>query len=246
MISNEYETVQNELEITDTASHSQSEPTIVHRLSDSTEATEHSDIQCLNELNQPLSVDAVAFDVISQKLTAFGIAHRIRWSILTVFLVFVATLSVFPSLTAMTISTSKCAEGASRFANDLFTPLLFFIFNAADLLGRIATGRILPQNELLLFVFALLRFLMLPLFFMVPLSDSTISPTFNSDIFSILLTFVFGGTNGYVCSAVMVLGPQLLANGPDRDFGSTLLLFFLTLGLLTGSLLSLLSVNIAE
>jgi len=103
----------------------------------------------------------------------------------------------------------------------------------------------MPKNSFTLFVGAVLRFALVPLFFFVPLSSNENEPFVDSDLFTILLTLCFGGTNGYLASAAMTIGPQLLPNGPERDLGSTILLFFLTSGLFSGALTSLLSVKLA-
>jgi Nucleoside transporter len=60
---------------------------------------------------------------------------------ISIFLVFVVTLSLFPAWTSQIQSAQQC-QTTSRWRNDLFTPLSFVVFNVGDLAGRLLSSRI--------------------------------------------------------------------------------------------------------
>ena len=155
-----------------------------------------------------------------------------------IFLVFAVTLAVFPSFTAISTSQFKCQPSASRAANDLFVPLLFLAFNMFDLFGRLVAGVYPSENAGRLFWLASLRVLMIPFFFMTRVNGES-EAWLSWDGFPFVLMILLGGTNGYLATCIMVVGPRTLPNGNGRDLASTLHLFALTIGLLAGATLSL-------
>jgi len=115
------------------------------------------------------------------------------------------------------------------------------IFQLFDVVGRFA-----PHLEFfhvrkggLVSVFALMRGLFVPAFFVVERSQRAFSTSFLVQFF-LMVTFAF--TNGWVSTLSMMLGPG--QRGLDIDDAApvgSLMAFFLVLGILLGSLLALAS-----
>jgi equilibrative nucleoside transporter 1/2/3 len=100
-----------------------------------------------------------------------------------------------------------------------------------------------------LLTFSVARTLFVPLFLLCNLqrpSDAGIpsSPFINSDFVFMLLLFVFGGSNGYLSSCMMMAAPSLEHNPrlqgrrKDVDVAATVASFCLVGGLVMGSIAS--------
>ena len=164
---------------------------------------------------------------------------------LSVFFVFVVSLAIFPSLIVLIVSEKKCTD-SGRFYNDLFIPFLFVMFNLFDLIGRVSAAYysacFTPTN---VWMGALCRLIFFPLFLLCNISGSNNHVVFKYDIFPISFTILLAFTNGYFSNLSMMFGPSL-TNPTDGSLAGTIMIFMLTAGLLAGSLLSFLVVNIAH
>ncbi|KAM4845739.1 equilibrative nucleoside transporter 2 [Thomomys bottae] len=173
-----------------------------------------------------------------EKPSVFVVLRKIWLTALCLVLVFTATLSVFPAITAMV--TSDASPGKwSKFFNPI---CCFLLFNIMDWLGRSLTSYFLwpDENSRLLPLLVCLRFLFVPLFMLCNVPERTRLPIlFKQDAYFIVFMLHFAISNGYLVSLTMCLAPrQVLPH--EREVAGALMTFFLALGLSSGASLSFL------
>ena len=160
---------------------------------------------------------------------------EIRSYRLVVLVTFIATLSVFPSVTSA-IESSHGALG------ELWSPTLFLLFNIGDLLGRhLATAYPKsPPSGAALLKTATLRFLFVPLLATCRVTIPGWRPPslFTSDIFPIVFIFTLALSNGWIASLGMMYGPSV-SPAPLRQREGVVLTLALVAGIFLGTLLSL-------
>lgn len=164
---------------------------------------------------------------------------------LSVTATFTITIGLFPSLTVFMESTQKCKSN-NRFANDLFVPLMFLLFNLFDLIGRLTAGAFKPlfsANKL--WIPAMLRLIFFPLFLLCKIADSQLPTVFNNDFCPLFFMILFAFSNGYVASLCMMLGPSL-TESKSAALAGTIMVFSLTFGLLCGACTSFITVIISQ
>ena len=167
--------------------------------------------------------------------------------------VFAVTLSVFPPITSSIHSVHP--PSASPLTHPLlFTALHFLTFNIGDFIGRyLPTLRHFQfWSSRRLMYSSISRTLFVPLFLLcnVQRPSSLVSatvvgePVITSDVAFFLILLVFGVTNGWIVSLVMMAAPSLehnprLKHKPeDVDTAATIAQFCLVGGLAVGSLMS--------
>mmetsp|Transcript_11400 Transcript_11400/g.18554 ORF Transcript_11400/g.18554 Transcript_11400/m.18554 type:complete len:460 (-) Transcript_11400:212-1591(-) len=171
---------------------------------------------------------------------------QIRPAAMGAYLSFLVTLSLFPSITVLIESEKNCKSDATRFNNDLWIPFYFVMFNLTDLIGRLAAPMYpLSVTANNVWKFATMRVVFIPLFLLCNVSDSQLPVVFKSDAFPIIFMIFFGLSNGYVSTLAMMFGPSLV---PPKDAGlaGTLMIFSLTIGLMSGAMLSFVMVLISS
>ena len=171
---------------------------------------------------------------------------QIRPAAAGAYLSFLVTLALFPSVTVLIESEKYCDSNATRFNNDLWIPFYFTLFNLTDLIGRLGAPMyawiITPEN---VWQFASLRVVFIPLFLLCNVSDSQLPLVFKSDAFPILFMVFFGLSNGYISTLSMMYGPTMV-RPKDAGLAGTLMIFSLTIGLMSGAMLSFLMVFISS
>lgn len=163
----------------------------------------------------------------------------------SVWFTFSVTIGLFPSLTVFIESTENC-KSSNRFYNDLFTPFMFLLFNLFDFVGRVSAGvfrNIFTAKNIWMAPVA--RIIFFPLFLLCNITDSKLPVVFNNDAFPFLFMIIMAITNGYVASTCMMMGPSLVSANETGLVG-TIMVFCLTLGLLTGACISFLTVYISQ
>jgi equilibrative nucleoside transporter 1/2/3 len=171
---------------------------------------------------------------------------QIRPAAAGAFLSFLVTLSLFPSITVLIESEKNCDSDATRFHNDLWIPFYFLMFNLTDLIGRLAAPKYpfsITANNV--WKFAALRVVFIPLFLFCNVSGSQLPVLFKSDAFPIIFMIFFGMTNGYISTLSMMFGPSLVAP-KDAGLAGTLMIFSLTIGLMSGAMFSFVMVLISS
>jgi len=154
--------------------------------------------------------------------------------------VFLVTLSVFPGITA-SIGTQQTTIDP-RITGDLFTPIIFILFNLGDTAGRMFAGvwpKKVPSDWLMSCITAL-RVLFIPVFLLCAVDTAgggeggVLPVVFKHPIYPVIFTALLSFSNGHVASIVMMHAPQRVAP-PLRDEAGGLMALFLTSGLCLGS-----------
>ena len=166
----------------------------------------------------------------------------IKGPFVCIFLTFTVTLSLFPSWVSQLRSSHEC-QSHFRLFNDLYVPANFVLFNVGDLLGRIMSEKVpvgrISHMSLKLNLVAISRVIFLPLLLLCVNENSSGRKEIESDIYSILVLFVFAFTNGILVSCSFMHGPHLVSHTTGmQERASEMLTFAVFFGLLSGSMLS--------
>ena len=181
-------------------------------------------------------------------LSVCDLIMLIRRHAFSVTLVFMVTLSVFPAITSEVRPLSNKdplnpCPSAGRLFGDLWIPCSFLLFNVGDTVGRFfAMYRIIPSEKI--YFLSISRIVFVPLFLMcnvVPsISASTAdlpTPILAHDFWPVILMFLMSCTNGFLASQDMMYGPMQVEDELQSRAG-TMMVFFLQLGLILGSIIS--------
>lgn len=144
----------------------------------------------------------------------------------TVFLVFSVTL-------AYPVFASRVLSSTFKMPSQLYIPLVFFVWNLGDLFGRISCAYpqlIVTKNKSLI-LYGVGRLLFLPLFTLLFAWKG------HNDVLYLLLQFIFGITNGHLCSSTFIQMPNYVEE-KEREAAGGFMTLSLSLGLSVGSLLS--------
>lgn len=180
---------------------------------------------------------AISYMKIFKKTWHYGLSNA---------LVFLITLSVYPSVTVLVDSQDK---GKGHAWNDVyFVPVVtYLLFSIGDYVGRIAAGYFeWPKNRpWLVIAMTFLRIIFVPL---IMLSNAQPRPHhlpvyITEDIYYILITMIFAVTNGYFCNIVLILAP-LVVEPHEKEVASLMMGAFLGGGLAIGAAISLVMVKI--
>jgi hypothetical protein len=192
-----------------------------------------------------------------------------------IFLTFCITLGLFPSWTTELHSIYECHNDdnstnsyslLTRYANDLYIPLTFVLFNVGDLFGRIiattsrfqmtagATRSSASTVSQKILYLAGLRLVFFPLLLICPTTmDSVVfGLTIHSDFYSFMIQLLFAMTNGYIIATSFAQAPKLLllvqhdveGQQQQQERMSEILSCAVNFGLFSGSILSLLVTHV--
>ncbi|XP_043215008.1 equilibrative nucleoside transporter 1-like isoform X1 [Amphibalanus amphitrite] len=183
----------------------------------------------------------------SNDISVWRIFLKIKWYALSVCLVFVVTLALFPAVTAKIIPKRQEDGDPNTWTRDYFVPVCcFLLFNGCDYIGRILGGfTVWPKMNhwYLVLGFTLLRFAFFPLFMFCNNGQKNLSIVFEEDAYYIVFMVVFGLSNGYLSTLCMIYGPSLV-EPEEQNTASSMMAAFLGLGLCLGALLSNLSISL--
>ncbi|XP_055350142.1 equilibrative nucleoside transporter 3-like [Paramacrobiotus metropolitanus] len=130
----------------------------------------------------------------------------------TLILTFATTLSVFPAISVMVKSTN--AASGSLLNNALFLPVAcFVVYNVGDFSGRFSHGLLQwpnPQQGILLFVIAVVRTGLIPMFLFCNAAPRDHTDAVFGDAVFITLIAVLAFTNGYFGNAGIMYGPKVV------------------------------------
>lgn len=155
-----------------------------------------------------------------------GVIKKIYPMMLSTFVTFAITLTVFPGV------------GVSINSSAWFGIIIIFMFNFGDTIGRFASNlpRIwIPRQHLP--VAAMARLIVVPLFFFC------LDPRWiNGDVFPMILMFITGVSNGFIGSLSMIYGPQTetLETDAEKALGGNSMSLALLAGCSLGSCFALL------
>ena len=159
-------------------------------------------------------------DLSSQSSSVSLVEYRTLLSkcwkyVLSVFLLFLTSLTVFPSVTVL-VTSQHSSDPSNIWANVYFTPVTCFLaFNCGDYFGRILASLVqLPgptaRGQTLTLCLSILRLIFIPLFmFCNAAPDIRNLPVwFKTDADYYALMLMFSISNGYLGNLCMMLGPK--------------------------------------
>ncbi|CRK08081.1 Nucleoside transporter FUN26 like protein [Verticillium longisporum] len=171
-------------------------------------------------------------------LTLLG---KLHWLSAAVALCFAVSM-FFPVFTGKILSVrttdDDAAGSGSLFRPAAFIPLAFFVWNAGDLAGRMATALpfSLRGRPPLLLALAVARLVWLPLYLLCNVNGR--GAVVASDLFYLVVVqFPFGLTNGWLGASCMMAGSEWVDEG-EREVAGGFMGLCLVTGLTVGSILS--------
>lgn len=195
-----------------------------------------------NTLGVEVNSEESSGDVVSHHSCSYYLSIlKLVWSQgLCVCIVFFVTLSCFPAIASSIVSVDK---GSNDWTEKFFSAFVcFLIFNAGDWSGRSIAGSIqIPsyQRPNCLLILCICRVVFIPLLMLCNAQPRTDAVVFDSDIYPVVFILLLGLTNGHFSTLSMMYGSSRVTEEYAESTGA-ILSFCLTLGLLFGSLFSLL------
>jgi len=178
-----------------------------------------------------------------QEVNIGSVLRAIWEEAVTVFLIFLVTLSCFPALTVLIQSVDKDTPDSGPWSNLYFVPVCCFLFyNIGDYVGRtLASIQNLPKpGSKWGLVIALLRFAFIPLLMVcnaAPHSRFHTPILISHDWIYFVIMFLFSISNGYLTTVVMVHAPSRVASY-EQETAANLMAGILGLGLAAGAVFS--------
>jgi len=184
--------------------------------------------------------------VIPHKVNPLKVFISISIYAVSVFLIFMVTLTSFPSLTLLFTSVNK--EEYPTWAKKYFIPVCCFVlFNVGDYVGRFIAEKVqwpkpgkinqpCTVSSMIVLGLSLARVVFIPLFMYCN--------AFESDTAYIVIMLLFSLSNGYLSNICMMSGPQV-CHPDDQMTAASLMVACLGIGLATGAALSNLFVAIS-
>lgn len=175
----------------------------------------------------------------SKNVPFLHIFNKIKIHAISVTIVFLVTLSVFPAIAALVQSTD--IDQGGDWNVKYFIPVgCFLIFNVGDYVGRTLAGWFhLPKSRVpLVLILSLVRIVFIPLFLFCNANPKKYTYTlFNHDAWYLLFMMLLSVSGGYLASQAMIHGPKDVEMEHQEAAGS-MMAFFLGLGLMLGAALS--------
>ncbi|KAI8875598.1 hypothetical protein K501DRAFT_233441 [Backusella circina FSU 941] len=197
-------------------------------------------------------VDDVEEESIEEApVTVMQVVRKSYGLVLSLGYIFVITLMLFPSITALIKSVRRHDPIPSIrdnddifsrfFDDDIFVAFHFLLFNVGDWVGRIMPiWKIFVTYKVNYLVFlSAIRTAFIPLFLLcnVVVSNARHIPVLiASDFWYMVIVLVFAVTNGWICSLAMMAAPQLPAIKGNREKAmvGSVMSFSLVFGLAVG------------
>ncbi|CAO0796376.1 unnamed protein product [Mucor circinelloides] len=179
-----------------------------------------------------------------------SIVRKSSGLIFTVGYIFIITLMLFPSVTALIKSVRRPESNVSKkggrfFDDDIFVAFHFLLFNVGDWVGRMMPVSSIFQifQVKYLVLLSTLRSVFIPLFLVcnVIVSEQRRLPVLiNSDFVYFILIWIFAVSNGWICSLAMMAAPQLesIKSAHEKSLVGSVMSFSLVVGLAIGGSLS--------
>lgn len=147
-----------------------------------------------------------------------------KFGLISLSMVFIVTLSIFPSLSAQLPKNIVATQ--------------FLIYNLFDFFGRVTTFFYYPKSEILIIFLCFLRISLLPCFYSL-VNDKNNDNHIDIWIISTILHIVLGLSNGFLSTSSIIIIISKLKEKHEIDFISTVIGFTIIFGLSFGSILSM-------
>ncbi|KAI9497669.1 nucleoside transporter-domain-containing protein [Zychaea mexicana] len=177
------------------------------------------------------------------ELSIVAVVRKSSGLVFAVSYVFVITLMLFPSITALIKSVSRHtpqAQGNRFFDDDVFVAFHFVLFNVGDWVGRTLPiyDSMRTFKPKLLAWFSVLRTIFVPafLFCNVVASDRSLPVVIDNDVVYFLLIWMFAVSNGWLGSLTMMAAPQQesITSAAEKSLVGSVMSFSLVAGLAIG------------
>ncbi|RDD43107.1 Equilibrative nucleoside transporter 3 [Trichoplax sp. H2] len=183
--------------------------------------------------------DHIEYDKSTIKRVMY-ITRKIWPILLALFLCYIVTHMVYPSITTRVFSIHKESHGP--LTGRLFIPVAcFLVYAIADLVGRIISGWILMPNYnqgLSLLFLAACRFILVPLFIYCNVQPRKhLSVKIHSDVVYIILILVLGLSQGYVKTLTTMYAPKLV-HSRFKEATGAMVYFCITIAYIVSSLMA--------
>lgn len=172
---------------------------------------------------------------------------KLKLIVLTIFLTFGITL-IFPVFASTVESVHKNSDH-TLLQRKIFIPFIYLVWNLGDLLGRVCCGKprmaVLIKNPKVLLMYSIARLIFIPLFLTCNVNSASSGKTnaiINSDIWYILLQFLFGLSNGQLCTSCFMIVGNNCDTDDEKEAAGGFTTVFLSVGLAFGSVFSYLLV----
>ncbi len=154
----------------------------------------------------------------------------------SIFFVFCFSLA-FPVFASSIYSVNEDL-GSLLTTPELFIPIAYLEWNTGDLIGRLVCSFnfFLVESTDKMVLYSIFRAILIPIFFLFNYTHDR-NCLIPSDIIYLLLQFVYGFTNGHLCSSAFMKVGDVVEEDEKKAAGS-FTTFFLNLGLTGGSLFS--------
>lgn len=200
-----------------------------------------SAIQEINNRYEPLfyetslnNDDSQTLNIISLTICQrlFVIYKKIKWNFLGIFLTFLLTFSIFPSLLSKIKSVNQLSNQSNRlWPNKLFVQIMtFLLFFIGDTFGRIISIKIHRpsiNSPYVLFFICLLRLLFIFLFGFCNFSNDNGYPhIFKHDSIYGFLVLIFSISHGYCNSLNMIYAPRRISAQLSGTVGALMMMVY--------------------
>ena len=172
---------------------------------------------------------------------------KLKFIVLTIFLTFGITL-IFPVF-ASTVGSVHTESDHILLQRKIFIPFVYLVWNLGDLLGRVCCGRprlgVLIKNPKVLLIYSIARIVFIPLFLTCNVNSTSTaksSAIINSDTWYLLLQFLFGLSNGQLCTSCFMIVGNNCDTDDEKEAAGGFTAVFLSVGLAFGSVFSYLLV----
>lgn len=157
----------------------------------------------------------------------------------SVCLCFLVSLSLYPSVTALVISTSPAH---TQWTDVYFAPVIaYLLFSVCDYLGRLIAGYLQwPRNNgLWVLLFSISRFAFMPLILLCNAQPRSHLPVLiTSDLVYAFIVLLMGLSNGYLANITFICAAKSV-DPHEQEVASALMVLSLGVGLACGAGLSL-------
>lgn len=172
---------------------------------------------------------------------------KLKLIVLTIFLTFGITL-IFPVF-ASTVESVHTNSDHVLLQRKIFIPFIYLVWNLGDLIGRVCCGKprlaVLIKNPKVLLMYSIARLIFIPLFLTCnvnSVSSGKSNAIINSDTWYILLQFLFGLSNGQLCTSCFMIVGNNCDTDDEKEAAGGFTTVFLSVGLAFGSVFSYLLV----